>query len=102
CKWVGVSGVFHFTIDSRNRFAYVCLGQHVGFDIVNLQTGAVPHRVFAGEKLIPHRTHGVALTPDETELWLSDQEGKTLFIFDATQAPPKPKGQVELSAGGHG
>ena len=99
---VGESGVFPFTIDSGNRFAYVCLGKHVGFDIVNLQTGAVPHRVFAGEKLIPHRTHGVALTPDETELWLSDQEGKTLFIFDATQAPPKPKGQVELSAGGHG
>jgi hypothetical protein len=99
---VGESGVFPFTVDSRNRFAYVCLGKHVGFDVVNLQTGEVPHRVFAGDAPIPHRTHGAGLTPDETELWISDQEGRKLFIFDATQMPPKPKGHVELSIGGHG
>ena len=40
------------------------------------------HRVFAGDKQIPHRTHGSALTPDETELWISDQVGQKLFIFD--------------------
>jgi outer membrane protein assembly factor BamB len=101
-KPVGESGVFPFTVDSRNRFAYVCLGQHVGFDIVDLQTGQVPHRVLAGDKPIPHRTHGAGLTPDETELWISDQEGKKLFVFDATQMPPKPKGDVALSIGGHG
>jgi hypothetical protein len=62
---VGEFGVFPFTIDSRNRYAYVCLGQHVGFDIVDLQTGKVPQRVLAGDSPIPHRTHGIALTPDE-------------------------------------
>jgi len=41
-------------------------------------------------------------TPDETELWISDQVGKKLFIFDATKMPPTPKGQIELSQGGHG
>ncbi len=101
-KGVGESGVFPFTVDSRNSFAYVCLGKHVGFDVVNLQTGEVPHRVLAGDKPIPHRTHGAGLTPDETELWISDQQGKKMFIFDATQRPPKPKGQIELSMGGHG
>ncbi len=99
---VGESGVFPFTVDSRNRFAFVCLGQHVGFDVVNLQTGEVPHRVFAGSEPIAHRTHGAALTPDETELWISDQDGKKLFVFDATQMPPKPKAEVPLSMGGHG
>jgi hypothetical protein len=99
---VGESGVFPFTVDGRNRTAYVCLGQHVGFDVVDLTTGRIPHRVLAGDQPIPHRTHGAALTPDESELWISDQVGKKLFIFDATQMPPKPKGQVELSAGGHG
>ena len=101
-KDVGERGVFPYTIDSRNRIGYVCLGDHVGFDVVNLETGKVPHRVFAGDEPIPHRTHGAALTPDEKELWISDQQGRKLFIFDATRMPPEPKGHVELSQGGHG
>ncbi len=101
-KDVGERGVFPYTLDSRNRIGYVCLGNHVGFDVVNLETGKILHRVFAGDQRIPHRTHGAALTPDETELWISDQEGRKLFIFDATKMPPEPKGHVELSQGGHG
>ncbi len=101
-KDVGERGVFPFTVDSRNRIAYVCLGDHVGFDVVDLQTGDVLHRVFAGAEPIAHRTHGVGLTPDEEELWISDQEGRKLFIFDATKMPPLPKGHVDLSDGGHG
>ncbi len=99
---VGESGVFPFTVRSKNDIAYVCLGRHVGVDVVDLKAGKVLHRVFAGEQKIKHRTHGAGLTPDETELWISDQKGKKLFIFDATQMPPAPKGHVELSQGGHG
>jgi len=104
---VGESGVFPFTIDSRNRYAYACLGKHVGFDVVDLKTGTVPYRAFAHDvethdKLIPHRTHGAALTPDEKELWISDQDGKRLFIFDNTQMPPRQTAHVNLSQGGHG
>jgi outer membrane protein assembly factor BamB len=99
---VGESGVFPFTVDGRNRYAYVCLGKHVGFDVVDLRTGEVPHRVLAGGEPIAHRTHGAALTPDERELWISDQEGKRLFTFDAGQMPPKETGRIDLSQGGHG
>ena len=103
---VGERGVFPFTIDSRNRTAYVCLGNHVGFDVLDLTTGKVPHRVMAADpvngKKITHRTHGAGLTPDEKELWISDQDGKKLFIFDATQKPPRQTGHVDLSVGGHG
>ena len=101
---VGERGVFPYTMDSKEKYGYICLGNHVGFDAVNLQTGDILHRVFAfadGEK-IPNRTHGAALTPDETELWISDQKGRRLFIFDATKMPPELKGRVELSDGGHG
>ena len=101
-KEVGERGIFPYTMDSKNRIGYVCLGDHVGFDVVNLQTGKVLQRVLAGDKPIPNRTHGSALTPDETELWISDQVGKKLFIYDATKMPPAPKGQLELSQGGHG
>jgi hypothetical protein len=101
-KDVGEFGIFPYTMDNRNRIGYVCLGKHVGFDVVDLEKGKVLQRVYAGEEHIPHRTHGVALTPDERELWISDQVGKRVFIYDATKMPPEPKGQVELSQGGHG
>ena len=103
---VGERGVFPFTVDSRNRFAYICLGQHVGFDVLDLRKGKMLHRVMAADpgsgQTIAHRTHGAGLTPDEKELWISDQDGKKLFIFDATQMPPKQSGHVDLSVGGHG
>lgn len=99
---VGERGIFPYTMDSQERIGYICLGNHVGFDVVNLQTGEKLHRVFAGQEKIANRTHGAGLTPDETELWISDQKGQKLFIFDATKMPPTPKGQVELSQGGHG
>ena len=99
---VGESGVFPFTIDTRQKYAFVCLGKHVGFDVVDLEQGKPIHRVYAADSPIEHRTHGAGLTPDESELWISDQVGKKLFIFDATQMPPKAKGSVDLSMGGHG
>ena len=101
-KNVGEQGVFPFTITSDNQTAYVCLGGHIGFDVVDLSRGIRTHRVMAGEEAIPNRTHGAGLTPDETELWISDQKGKKLFIFDSTQEPPTQKGFVNLSQGGHG
>src|SRR4030095_4914115 len=99
---VGEFGVFPFTVNSKLTHAFVCLGKHVGFDVVDLALGKPIHRVLAGDEPIAHRTHGCALTPDETELWISDQVGKKLFIFDATKMPPTPKGHVDLSQGGHG
>ena len=99
---IGESGVFPFTVNARGTLAFVCLGKHVGFDVADLTSGKVIHRVLAGDGNIAHRTHGVALTPDEKELWISDQDGKRLYIFDATQMPPKETGHVDLSIAGHG
>ena len=120
---IGQSGVFPFTVNSAGTRAYVCLGKTVGFDIADLSTGKVIDRIFARDNshpssykdegsstLIPdmtdsplrRRTHGAALTPDEKELWLSDQGGKRLYIFDATKMPPVQTGHVDLSTDGHG
>jgi hypothetical protein len=103
---VGEYGVFPFTVDSANHYIYICLGQHVGFDVIDLQGHSV-ERVFAHDpaepdKAISHRTHGAGLTPDERELWISDQVGEKLFVFDATLHPPRETGHIKLSQGGHG
>jgi len=98
----GGQGVFPFTVDSANRYAYVSLGNHVGFEVVDLAQERVLHRVLVDGEPILHRTHGAALTPDETELWISDQEGRKLFVFDNTQMPPVQTGELDLSQGGHG
>jgi len=34
-------------------------------------------------------SHGIGLTPDEAELWLTDAANNKLHIFDATLMPPK-------------
>jgi DNA-binding beta-propeller fold protein YncE len=102
-KDVGERAIFPFTVDSRNHYAYVCLGNNVGFDMLDLESGKVITRIYAGKEKIPHRTHGAALTPDETELWITDQLGQTLFVYDATKVPPTPKAEVTgLSIKGHG
>ena len=101
-KDVGEDRVFPFTMDRQNRIGYVCLGEHVGFHVVDLETGKIMHRVLAGDEPIPHQSHGVALTPDETELWISDQTNRKFYVFDATKMPPEPKGEVEVSEDGHG
>ena len=91
-----------FTADSRNRRAYYCLHDNLGFDVVDLEAGAMLHRVYVGATPIRRRTHGVGLTPDEKELWVSDQVGRRLMIYDNTVEPPKPTGEIALSQGGHG
>jgi outer membrane protein assembly factor BamB len=103
---VGERGVFPYTVTSDNSHAYVCLGNHVGVDVVELGEGKPIHRVFAidpdtGQK-IAHRTHGAGMTPDQTQLWLSDQKGKRLYTFDMTVQPPRQTGHLDLSMGGHG
>ena len=99
---IGESGVFPFTVNSAGTFAFVCLGKHVGFDVADLTSGKVTHRVLAGDGTLARRTHGAGLTPDEKELWISDQDGQRLYIFDATQMPPKETGHVDLTIAGHG
>ena len=95
----GEYAIFPYTVTRDNSIAYVCLGKHVGFDVVDLKEGKPIHRVFASKERIPHRTHGAGLTPDEKELWISDQDGQKLFYFDATK--PASSSEYQNSLGKH-
>jgi DNA-binding beta-propeller fold protein YncE len=99
---IGESGVFPFTVNAANTRAYVCLGQTVGFDVADLTTGKVLTRVLAGDSPMRRRTHGAGLTPDEKELWISDQAANAVYVFDNTVWPPKQSAKITVKKGGHG
>ena len=99
---IGEFGVFPFTVNGANTRAYVCLGKTVGFDVADLASGTVLGRVLTEGEPIKRRTHGVALTPNEKEIWISDQGGNAVYVFDNTVWPPKQSAKIKISKGGHG
>jgi hypothetical protein len=99
---VGDGGMFPMTVDSKLERAYVSRYSHIGVDIVDLKSGEKLVTVQDGRPPIPRRTHGAALTPDETELWLSDQAGKRLLVYNNTVTPPVLKQEIKLIRDGHG
>jgi len=91
-----------FTVDGRQRYCYVNVNELLGFEIGDLQSGKMLHRVevqgFQTGTVKRHGcpSHGIALTPDEREIWLTDAANSRLHIFDATVMPPKQLESIEL------
>ena len=84
-----------FTVNGKQSLVYVNVNELLGFEIGDMKTGKMLHRVeVKGYEKGPVKrhgcpSHGVALTPDETELWLADGHNETVHIFDNTVMPPK-------------
>jgi len=91
-----------FTINGSQTLCFVNLNELLGFEVGDLKTGKMLHRVeVAGYQKGPVKrhgcpSHGIGLTPDEKELWLSDAANSTMHIFDATQMPPKQMQSIKL------
>jgi DNA-binding beta-propeller fold protein YncE len=84
-----------FTVNGSNSLAFVNINGLLGFEVGDIQTGKKLYHVeVEGYKPGPVKrhgcpSHGVALTPDEKELWLADCANSAIHIFDATVMPPK-------------
>src|SRR5207244_1380290 len=84
-----------FTVNSKRTRAYICVNDCLGFEIGDLTTSQKLHRVevqgFQKGPVKRHGcpSHGIGLTPDEKELWVTDGANNRLHIFDATVMPPK-------------
>ncbi len=91
-----------FTVNSAQTRAYCCVNELLGFEVGDITTGKVLHRVEVDgfKKGEPKRhgcpSHGVGLTPDESEIWVCDAVNRRMHIFDAAANPPKQKTSVEL------
>ncbi len=84
-----------FTINRAGTRVYVNLNGLLGFEIGDAATGKKLARVeVPGFKIGPTKrhgcpSHGIALSPDEAEIWLTDAHNSRLHVFDATASPPR-------------
>jgi hypothetical protein len=84
-----------FTVNGSETLVFVCINQCLGFEVGDLTTGRKLHRVevdgFEQGKVKRHGcpSHGIGLTPDETQLWVSDGANSHMHVYDATVMPPK-------------
>jgi DNA-binding beta-propeller fold protein YncE len=91
-----------FSTNGSGTRAYVCVNDCLGFEIGDLTTGKLLHRVeVAGFERGPVKrhgcpSHGIGLTPDEREVWVVDAANQRVHIFDNTVEPPKQVTSVAL------
>ena len=89
------SAIRPFTINGSQTLCFVNVNGLLGFEVGDIRTGKMLHRVqVPGYDAGPVKrhgcpSHGIALTPDEKELWLADGANSRLHIFDATVMPPR-------------
>jgi YVTN family beta-propeller protein len=91
-----------FTINAAQTRAFVNVNQLLGFEVGDLTTGKMLYRVevrgYAQGPVKRHGcpSHGIALTPDEREIWLADGANNALHVFDATTSPPSQVASIAL------
>ena len=84
-----------FTVNGSNSLVFVNINGLLGFEVGDVKTGKkLAHVEVQGYKQGPVKrhgcpAHGIALTPDEKELWLADCANEMIHVFDATVMPPK-------------
>jgi DNA-binding beta-propeller fold protein YncE len=91
-----------FTFNGRQTLVFANINGLLGFEVADLNTGAVLHHVPV-PGVTPGRSpthgipsHGIAMTQDETEIWIADNANNALRIFDATHLPPTLKTSVTV------
>jgi DNA-binding beta-propeller fold protein YncE len=91
-----------FTVNGKQTLCFVNVNELLGFEIGDIATGKKLHRVevqgFQKGPVKRHGcpSHGIGLTPDEREVWVTDAFNQRMHIFDATVMPPKPVTSIKL------
>jgi DNA-binding beta-propeller fold protein YncE len=91
-----------FTVNGSNTLCFVNVNGLLGFEVGDIKTGKKLYRVeIQGFKDGPVKrhgcpSHGIALTPDEKELWVADGPNNYIHVFDATVMPPKQMTDIKV------
>jgi hypothetical protein len=91
-----------FTFNGRQTLLFANINDLLGFEVADVKTGQILHHVevpgvTAGRSPthgIP--SHGIAMTQDESEIWIADNANNYVRIFDATVMPPTLKTSVKV------
>ncbi len=95
-------GIRPFTVNADRSLVFVNVNELLGFEIGDLKTGKMLHRVeVKGYKkgMVKRHgcpSHGVGLTPDETEVWVCDAANSSMHVFDNTVMPPKQTVSIKV------
>jgi DNA-binding beta-propeller fold protein YncE len=88
-------GVRPFTVNAKETLAYININGLLGFVVVDITSGQVLYRTSpdgfswsADSGVCP--SHGIALSPDEREVWVIDQPNNAVHVFDVTGVPASP------------
>ena len=102
-----------FVLNHDSSKIYANVNNLLGFEIADVASGKILHRVevqgfgwpdkwkVSPRPRIPHGcpSHGIALTPDEKEVWIVDGINQYIHIFDNTQMPPRQMDSIKTTAG---
>ena len=89
-----------FAINGRDSLAFVTVNYLSGFEIADLNTSRVIHRVQVEgfpwvDPPLPYvQSHGITLTPDEKEVWVVDAYNRFVHVFDITGLPNEKPRQI--------
>jgi len=95
-------GVRPFTINSKETFAFIETSDFLGFDVADISTGKIIYTVPISGKSTQGGfapAHGISLSPDERELYVSDWPNSKVHVFDITGLPgsaPKPIADIPV------
>lgn len=82
-------GIRPFTVNGKETLVFVNVDSLLGFEVGDIKTGKKLSRVVVeGWNMGPVRrhgnpSHGIGLTPDEKELWVSDGFNMRMHVFSA-------------------
>jgi DNA-binding beta-propeller fold protein YncE len=83
-----------FTINGKGSLVFATVNNFVGFQIGDVATGKVTHTIAPPNYVQPAikgaLSHGIALTPDEKQLWVVDGVKVGLHVWDVSQLPKQP------------
>jgi DNA-binding beta-propeller fold protein YncE len=91
-----------FTFNGKQTLLFANINDFLGFEVADLNTGKILYHVEV-PGVVPGRSpthgipsHGIAMTQDETEIWMADNANNYVRVFDATKMPPVMKTSVKV------
>lgn len=83
------NGIRPFTINGSETLAFVNVDSLLGFEVGDLKTGKLVDRIvvegwnMGDVRRHGNPSHGIGLTPDEKEVWVSDGHNMRMHVFSA-------------------